>query len=140
MNLKIINYISYVTIAVALLFTIVVFFWLLFPYKTIEFNTDVAKVQNKQVERGDYLYYEIDYCKYTDKEAKLTRSFIDGVKYDIPDGYSDVEKGCAVRVIQIYIPRGIGTGTYMIKQVRHYEVNPIRTIDVVHFTEQFEVI
>lgn len=140
MNLKIINYISYGTIAVALLFTVVVFFWLLFPYKTIEFNTDVAKVQNKQVERGDYLYYEIDYCKYTDKEAKLTRSFVDGVKYDIPDGYSDVEKGCAVRVIQIYIPRGIGTGTYMIKQVRHYEVNPIRTIDVVHFTEQFEVI
>lgn len=140
MNLKIINYISYVTIAVALLFTIVVFFWLLFPYKTIEFNTDVAKVHNKQVERGDYLYYEIDYCKYTDKEAKITRSFIDGVKYDIPDGYSDVEKGCAVRVIQIYIPKGIGTGTYMIKQVRHYEVNPIRTIDVVHFTEQFEVI
>lgn len=127
-------------LSLAGVFLLTIIYWTVYPYRTIEFNTEVAKVHNKQVERGEYLYYEIDYCKYTDNEAKLTRSFIDGVKYDIPDGYSDVEKGCAVKVIQIYIPRGIGTGTYMIKQVRHYEVNPIKAIDVIHFTEQFEVI
>jgi len=131
---------SMIFLSLAGVFLLIIIYWTVYPYKTIEFNTDVAKVHNKQVERGEYLYYEIDYCKHTDKEAKLTRSFVDGVKYDIPDGYSDVEKGCAVKVIQIYIPKGIGTGTYMIKQVRHYQVNPIRTIDVVHFTEQFEVI
>jgi len=138
--LKIFYIIAFTVIFVGVVIGVTFIFWLTYPYKTIEFNTEVAKVRNKQVERGEYLYYEIDYCKYTSKEAKLTRSFIDGVKYDIPDGYSDVEKGCAVKVIQIYIPKGIGTGTYMIKQVRHYQVNPIRAIDVAHFTEQFEVI
>lgn len=119
---------------------LLVAFWLLYPYKTIEFNQPSARVETKQVERGGYLVYVIDYCKYTEKEANISRSFIDGLIYLTPDGISDVPKGCGEKRIQMYVPRNMPVGKYRIMQVRHYEVNPLRHIDIVYYTEEFEVL
>lgn len=119
---------------------IIVAFWLLYPYKTIEFNKPEAVVETKQVARGDYLVYVIDYCKYTEKEANISRSFVDGLIYLTPDGIADVPNGCGEKRIQMYVPRNMPTGKYRIMQVRHYEVNPLRHENVVYYTEEFEVL
>lgn len=133
-------YISMTTIVTAFVMMVVAIFWLIYPYKTIEFNKPEAVVETKQVARGDYLVYVIDYCKYTEKEANISRSFIDGLIYLTPDGIADVPKGCGEKRIQMYVPRNMPVGKYRIMQVRHYEVNPLRHIDIVYYTEEFEVL
>lgn len=137
---KIFFYISMTTIISAGVFLLIILFWLLYPYKTIEFNKPVAEVETKEVERGDYLIYILDYCKYTDVEAEISRSFVDGLVYLTPDGIADQEKGCGTARIQIYIPKSMPVGEYQIKQIRHYQLNPIREETAIYYTEKFKVL
>lgn len=141
MNYKLFNYISYGTIIVALLFMVTVFYWLLFPYKPIEFPVLPHFVENKQVLSGEYLIYYVEYCKYSKVTPIADKTFNDGIIYSIPQVIATEKSiGCGTSKIQIYIPRGLPKGKYFIESTYRYKMNPLRTIDVKTKTEQFEVI
>lgn len=132
--------VSMITITLAMGLLFLLFYWYFYPYRTIEFNQPLAKVEQTEVVRGEYLVYVLDYCKYTDVEAEISRSFVDGLIYLTPDGIADQPKGCGVARIQIYIPKSMPVGTYQIKQTRHYELNPLRVETVIYYTEKFKVL
>lgn len=116
-------------------------FWLLYPYKTIEFNRPLGLIQNedKTVKRGDRIRYLIDYCKYTNIMPEITKFFIDGVVYETPKTVGVASKGCGLQISDAYVPKAIPEGTYSLKIVATYKVNPIRTIKIVSQTEPFVV-
>lgn len=131
---------SMIVLAIAMVFLLTIIYWQVYPYKTIEFKYELAPVEQKEVKRGEYLVYILDYCKYTDKEAQINRSFVDGLIYLTPDGIADQLGGCGVARVQIYIPKSMPVGEYQIKQTRHYQLNPIRTETVIYYTERFTVL
>jgi len=124
----------------ALFLIILCSYWYLYPFKTIEFKQPHL-IQNldNEVERGDRLRYLVDYCKYTNIQPEVTKYFIDGVIYETPKSTGVVEKGCGMVVSDVYVPKAIPEGTYTLKIVSRYKLNPLRTIDVVSLTEKFTV-
>lgn len=138
--MKIINYISYLTLLLAFIIVWVVGFWLIYPYKTIEFYDLPMKVQNKEVVRGEHIVYSASYCKFIDKGATLSRTFVDSIIYTTPELETNIEVGCKNGSVSVYIPKALPTGQYHIKTVFRYQVNPIRTIDVITTTEEFLIV
>lgn len=138
---KIVQIISLLTISSALIMIVVVVYWLIYPYKVADFNNLPFPImnENKTVSRGERLRYFIDYCKYTDTMPELTKFIIDGVVYEMPKTVGIAHKGCNNAVSDVYIPRSIPSGTYHLKTVARYKVNPLRTIEIVNETEAFTV-
>lgn len=134
--------ISLFTVTVGLILSLIVSFWILYPYKEIEFKNNIAKVVNddNEVESGGYLIYQIEYCKYSDNIPEITRHFVDGLIYTVPSEISVIQKvGCGNANIQIYIPKNLPKGTYYISSTYRFRVNPIRNIDYTITTEKFTV-
>ena len=138
------NKIIYTTVWFILLSAMVtiglIIFWLSYPYKPVEFKDGPFKVKTLEVKVGGHVEYEVNVCKNVDYGGKISRTFIDGVIYTTPDIETNMEKGCSDRIISVYIPRALPEGTYTIKTNYHYQVNPIRTVDVVTYTEQFKIV
>jgi len=140
LSLKIFYIISLIGISIGIIIGILTIYWLIYPYKTMDFQDEVAKLNTNEVKRGEYITYTLNYCKYINKDALITRKFIDGIEYTVTDGYSDLDVGCGTREVQVYVPRGLYPGDYRIKQNNHYQLNPIREVDVFIYTEWFKVI
>ena len=141
MNYKIFNSISYLVIVIALLFSVVIFYWLLFPYRTIEFNVLPHIVENKQVKSGEYLVYQVDYCKFTSVVPTISKYFADGLLYSTPETIATIKgKGCGKNRVQVYVPKGLPVGKYRMETIYRYQVNPLRSIDIKTTTEEFEII
>lgn len=127
-----------ITIALGLMLTFI--YWLVYPYKTAEFKLPFEVMnENKIVMRGERLRYKIDYCKYTDQMPDVTKFFIDGVIYETPASPGLARIGCNVDISDVYVPRAIPPGKYSLKIVARYKLNPIRTIEIVNYTEPFTV-
>lgn len=127
------------TIIIAFLILFIVGFWLLYPYKTISFNTNESKVLTPEVKKGGLLNHTIDFCKYTNLSADLTRSFIDGVIYTTPTIKTSNPKGCRTNNLYIEIPN-LPPGQYKLKIEMSYKVNPVRTIKSEIYTESFMIV
>lgn len=129
----------WITILTALGLMFTIFYWLFYPYKIADFKNVPFPIINesKTISRGDRVRYNIEYCKYTDVIPELTKFFIDGVVFETPKTVGVVENGCGSVIADAYIPRAIPPGNYSIKTVARYKVNPIRTIEVVNYTEPF---
>jgi hypothetical protein len=70
---------------------------------------------------------------------ELTKFFIDGVIYETPKSIGAVEMGCHVQNVDVYVPKAIPSGTYKMKFVAKYKVNPIRYIEYINYSEPFIV-
>lgn len=141
MKEHLIQKLSWVAILSANFLIILLAVWMFWPYKTITFKNGEQKVLNKTLRGGSYLSYEVDYCKYTKIVPIVTKTFIDGILYVLPPNIA-IEKpvGCAKIVSQVYIPKALPPGKYILKSSYRYQVNPVRFIDVVTETEKFEVL
>jgi hypothetical protein len=83
----------------------------------------------------------IEYCKDNDLTATVNTSYIDGIIYQTPDTPQPIfEEGCGIRTFLVYIPKALPAGKYYIQHNFHFEVNPIRKIDIQARTEMFEVL
>jgi hypothetical protein len=132
--------ISWVTIVLALFLLVVASYWTLFPKTPIEFEP-VHKVITKTVESGDYLAYQVKYCKYLDISPLVSKAFVDGIVYEIPQAvYEAYKPGCGVAEVRLYVPRNLPPGQYYIQTTHRYQVNPIQKVDIVTTTEKFEVV
>ena len=135
---KIINYLSYLTIALAFGLIGLLFYWYLKPYTPLVLNN--VTLDRVEVNRGEHIQISADYCKNINKPAIFYISFIDGLVYNPQPQVIDLEGGCHHTVLSIYIPKALPTGKYQLKGVFRYQVNPIRTIDVNHLSGEFNIL
>ena len=138
MKTKILNWLSYITIALAFGLIGLLFYWYLKPYNPLELSN--VTLDRVEVNRGEHIKVSADYCKNVNLSAGLYISFIDGVIYNTPPQVIELESGCHHTVLSVYIPRALPTGKYMIKGIFRYKVNPIRTIDVNHLSGEFNIL
>lgn len=136
---KLLIYISYFTIFSAFILLSLVSYWLIYPYKVAEFSNLPFPIENPMVKRGERVRYKIQYCKYTNINPQLTKYFIDGVVYKTPKTPSIVPKGCGTIISDAYVPKALPSGTYSLKTVAEYHVNPIRTVEIINYTQPFQV-
>lgn len=117
-------------------------FWMLYPYNIIQFDETSFDVQNTnhQVKQGEELIYNTSYCKNMAIGTVVTRSFVDGLVYTLPDVDSNRETGCHNVNTYVMVPKALPAGKYKLKILYRFKINPIRTIDMIRFTEPFEVI
>lgn len=134
---KIFQYISYLTILASFVLIGLLVFWCLYPYKPITFN-EPHQVLTKEVKRGEHLVYLVDYCKNSKAIPTITKTFIDGIIYAVPETIAvDREVGCGVQKVQMYVPKALPEGEFYVKLLYKYQVNPIKSITVVTRTEKF---
>lgn len=136
---NILNKIAWLAILGAIGLMLLMGFWLFYPYKTIEFNQPL-RVNQKEINTGQHLQFNVDYCKYTNLQATVDNIFVDSVIYYTPPQPSQLTMGCRKLTYSIYIPRALVPGEYIIKSVYTYRVNPIRTINVTVETETFTIV
>lgn len=138
--MKALQYLSWITIASALSLVFIIIYWLIYPYNPATFNKLPHKVDKKIVQGGDFIILNIDVCKNMDVVPEISRVFVDGVIYQIPTyTTTNDEKGCRVRRVQIYVPKGLPPSTYKISSTFRFRVNPIRIIEMYTDSEKFEV-
>lgn len=140
MRSKIINLISFATLGAAFLIIITFLYWQIFPYHPMTINTRPLPILNKVVKQGEIFYYTLDYCKSTELPVTISRRFVDGIIYSMPDVTANNALGCRVQNIGIEIPTGLPEGEYIISITYSYQVNPIRKVEVKTHTEKFTVI
>jgi len=134
---------EHISIVAAMSFIVIVFcifmFWWLYPYPT---STQVQpyKVINKVVKQGDLLQYEMEYCKYTDTKAIVSRQFIDGIIYSVPESTALLNRGCGKLLNSIEVPKNLPPGDYYMKSIVTFEMNPIKTVVNEYKTEMFKVV
>jgi hypothetical protein len=139
--MKLINYISYFTLALAFGTILLAAYWLIRPYKPIVFNNLPIKVDNKIVKAGEMLTYDVDYCKYSNLLPDVSRYFVDQIVYLLPaETALAKQEGCHIIKIQTPVPPTLPPSTYYLKLTYRYHVNPIKTFDVSVETERFQVV
>lgn len=122
---------------------IIVGYWYFHTYTPVKFTDLPHKIENenKTVKSGDYLVYTVEYCKYVDISPQISKSFVDGIIYTIPDSVgANFPVGCGINHIQIYVPKALPPGVYHLKVVFKYQVNPIKAVTYTLATENFTVV
>lgn len=142
---KIFNIISLATIISAIFTLLILGYMLYWPIKTIEFkNTSDLEVvnPNKEIKQGEQLEYKISYCRFTDKQAIVTRVIQDGLIYIMPPIQTHTGIGCQEdKIMSIAeIPKAIPPGIYKMLITVEFKINPLRTITHTLYTEQFTVV
>jgi hypothetical protein len=129
---------------IAIAFAVLNIYWLVFPRKIVEFNTNPMEVVTKEVERGGSLIYVADVCKYVNIPALTSTSFRNGLIYTatIPADniYTNKDVGCAKTPQVAKVPNDLPVGEYIFRIVLVYELNPIRKESFTIETEPFLVI
>ncbi len=136
---KVFYYASIATIISAIVFLVYFFYCLFFPFKAIDFNGKFT-VDNKNLKPGETLYYNVDYCKYTDKPAHISKFLADGIYYPLPPTESNFEPGCHVIKRSMQIPGELPPGNeYHLIVTTTYHLNPFRDVSVTAQTENFNI-
>lgn len=116
----------------------VLIFWNFYPYKTIEFNAPY-RTEKLFYTQGDKTYYTVNYCKYTDATAGITKEFIDGLVFTVDSPKPILDPGCRTRQVPMTIPDSLPKGKYQLRNTITYHVNPIRNILITHYSNWFTV-
>lgn len=118
------------------------------PVDVVQFYNLPAKVLNtdKKVARGDYLEYEIEYKKYVDLPARISRSLVN----DRVVTLTNTETGSAPVtifhydgrrkvIVRVKIPENIFPSRYQLETTMTYQVYKDRCHHERYNTEWFEV-
>lgn len=137
---KIFYILSWITILLALGLMGLFFYWKFYPYKTIDFGTEPHYVAVKEVKAGSHVSFVLDYCKYRNTGAELSVSFVDGFIYNTTPVAVNMPVGCHTFNQSVYVPKAIPAGTYSVSMLFRYNINLVRTIDVITMSEKFVVV
>ena len=138
--MKILQWVSFFTFAIAATLIIYSGFNLMYPYQTIEIKSP-AHVLNPIVHHGETLQVEIDYTKYADGSCRVIRQVVDGFLYSLPVYKSSFPKGKGTQIdSSAEIPNGLPEGTYYMIVTLEYDFPPFRTVSYEFETEKFTVI
>lgn len=118
---------------------ITIIYWLVYPYKILEFGPDNGKLLQTTVKSGDYLEMQQDFCKYKNLISQVDRQFINSIVYQVPVSYNSRPLGCHKKSEFIYVPKALRPGEYHINTTITFYPNPIRKITKVVRTGKFTV-
>lgn len=130
--------VGWATIAVLALSTIIAMGWLLGDYNVIEFKRDY-KTEKTEYFQGDRTYYSVDYCKYLDYPATISKEFVDGLVFTAVSPQAKLRLGCREQTVEMDIPVSLPPGKYRLRNTITYQVNPLRTVEYVRFSNWFTV-
>lgn len=135
--------IQFVSILLILAQTLVLIYWMIWPYNTIQIQK--LEVLNSKVYTGDRLVLELHYCKpaqghsIDELTADVQYSFHDDVAYNLlGQSVSWLPTGCGVSSEIIPVPM-LPPGKYQVEMTRSYFVNPIRRVVVRILSNTFTV-
>ena len=139
-SFKIFACISYSTIMLAFIVLGTYFYWSFYPYNPLVVEEPIEIVTH-EVNAGEYVTYRITYCKNMDLPVTISRRFVDGLVFTIPQFTTYLnDTGCRTQDIFIEIPEKLPAGEYNLNTDFIYQVNPIRKIKVNAESEKFTVI
>lgn len=138
------NIILFLVFAPAMMIVLVVGFWLIYPYRTIEFKGDKFPIIDKVATQGGTLRFWSDYCRYTTEPVEITRSFVNGVvlstPMETPKFKNKFNLGCDKTIITIPVPPELPIGKMHLRNHYFIQVNPIRAISFVRESEEFTIV
>jgi hypothetical protein len=140
MKHKFMYLIGIVTLLGALATIITLLVWSLYDYKPLKINKEPMYVLTEEVKSGDILIYQLDYCKFNEKDVLISRSFVDGIIFTTPTIKASNQTGCRIINISVSVPETLPNGRYYLKVDYTYKVNPIREVTVTSYTEKFTVV
>lgn len=114
------------SISIIVLVNALASYWLFWPYHVVDVQVPLH-VLTPRVEAGGTLEYEVEYCKYTDGPAVITKQLL-GQRETVllPEITTNLPKGCSKGVRKIPLPTSITADTYVLHMTGSYPVNPIR--------------
>lgn len=117
---------------------IIVFSYFLFLHKLNPITINSEPVHAVAI--GDKLYFNFSYCRNTNVEAHVSRTFVDGLVYFVPEEQiAGTDKGCYTNNRVIEIPKVLPNGKYYMVTKLTYQVNPLAVRTVVWQTDKFTV-
>lgn len=144
MKMKTKQKISHLLVLIAfamIVFVWVIFmFWFVYPYKTVDIKTQPYIVNNTEIKQGGQLNYIIDACNYTDIVPTVTKQFVDGIIFSVPESVVKLPLGCNKTIVSVKVPKNLPIGEYSLKIFVNYHMNPVRDIKNEYQTEKFSVI
>lgn len=118
----------------------VLLYWMFIPLNVMTVVSP-ASILTPEVYPGENLVYEIDYCKYVDKSAVVTRRLINGEVIALPTITTDAATGChQLLIATTTIPEHLDPGVYSLEVALDYHLNPIRHAHYEFKTEEFVVL
>lgn len=115
-------------------------FFVLVDVLTLPRFSVVELTTGYQYKPGDFVRFQVVFCKYTDHETTIIRQLIGDQTIPLLEYKSNIRQGCYdVESANIALPDSLSDGEYLIRSTYIYQVNPIRKEIYVHETEHFTV-
>ena len=135
----------YVAIFVILSAALLAGYWTLWPFKTFEPSSSVKVIlnDNHTVEQDEYVVYMGGGIHYTSGvQVDVYAELVDGFVLQYAKAGYVTEAGVypAKPTAKYKVPCFIPPGTYKLKIVSVFHINPLRNITLVVVTEPFEVV
>lgn len=124
-------------ISIVVLYGMVLLFY---PFRTLVVNESTAKTQT--IKAGDVFVYTIDYCKYTEKPAIVSRTFHktdESVSVPFPFVNTISVEGCNITDVPLQTFPTITPGTYYLLVDVEFKINVLRNVHVIFQTNEFEI-
>lgn len=116
-------------------------FLLLYPFETIVVHNEPFPIKNAPVTAGKIVIYTVDYCRYTDVDAEVTRTLVGSVSISLGKTDAHFPRGCAIKdVADSIIPSFAPPGHYYIQIDSNYKINKLRSIEKHFRTATFDVV
>lgn len=132
--MKILNILSALTLSITFFFMCYISYLLLWPFKIVEIKQPLKVISISKEE----LVYEVDYCKYIDGPATVTRQLINHQIIFLPVVVTNLPKGCNKSERRLELPR-LAPDTYRLRISTTYEINKLRSETFIYETEPFIV-
>jgi hypothetical protein len=133
---------SWITILATFALLCLCAFWLIYPYRTIEYSNIPFPVlnENKTVVAGNELVFQVEMIRYTDAVTFATRGLVGDFNYTLESQVIKTPRGYNSMIACCLIPQEVESGKYKYISVVSWRVNPLRTITKVTETEEFSVV
>ncbi len=128
-------------ISALLIMYCVVTYWLFWPYTPFVIDGPIRVTNlNRQVVVGEYLDYEKDVEKKLPVPATIYKWLMNDYVIAYTPITGNIPVGKRTMRVKLKIPQSAEPGIYKFKWEGHYQVNPIRTVIVIGWSEPFEVV
>lgn len=130
-----------VILGFVLLFVVVLVYWQVAHYDVLQERDGNYSIDKTQYKKGETIHIRLNVCKNKEISESIKGRFVDGVIFSVPENGSNFEVGCYDTVItSVKIPDSLPLGKYTYIENISYEVNPLRTIEYIFKTPEFEVV
>lgn len=129
------------TIATAVALVGLVFYWTVPNRQPFTFYTDKLPVTTPVVKAGEYVEWVTDFTQnYNGQRVSVDRALENGVAVFTPTTSYITKKGRSTINRRQEIPDYVPSGTYHIKITNYVRINPMKTVVVIRYTDEFQIV